>query len=197
MNDPLDRMMKKLQGDGPAERQILLMKLIHEFENAPEFGKRYVAYSASEPQRGMALIGALLTRSGMREGASFRATKQISVSYWSLARESFRQQLLAAAEEIKLELELDGHEEIGQVYEPQRQYDFLRDLKEIILGVQSEVFVDDTYFDGGADTDTYSDTDCYPQSDTDANPDPDAGTAGGPGLRRVLRVPGRLGPADW
>ena len=86
----------------------------------------------------------------MREGASFRATKQISVSYWSLARESFRQQLLAAAEEIKLELELDGHEEIGQVYEPQRQYDFLRDLKEIILGVQSEVFVVDPYFDGGA-----------------------------------------------
>ena len=38
-----DRQMKKIFGDGPAERQILLMKLQHEFDTAPEFGAKFVA----------------------------------------------------------------------------------------------------------------------------------------------------------
>ncbi len=150
MNENIDRLQKRLMGDGPAEKQVLLLKLLHEFESAPDFGRQYIADASSEPQRWIARIGALLSRVGIEHKIAFQVTKNSMVQYWSVARESFRQQLLAAAEEIKLELELDGHENIGQVYGPRRQYDFLRDLKEIILGSQKEVFVVDPYFDGQA-----------------------------------------------
>lgn len=154
MNDELTRLRKKLVGDGPAERQILLMKLLYEFENAPIFGDKYIADAASPPQQWIARVGALLARMGLGYKTTFQATRSTSVQYWKFTREPMRQQLLAAAEEIKLELELDGHEEIGQVYEAQHQYDFLRDLSAIILGAQNEVFIVDPYFDGGA-FDTY------------------------------------------
>ncbi len=150
MNDNLERLQKRLMGDGPAEKQVLLLKLLHEFETAPDFGKQYLADANSEPQRWIARIGALLARAGIEHKIAFQTTQHTMVQYWSVAREPLRQKLLAAAEEIKLELELDGHEDIGQVYGPQRQYDFLRDLKEIILGAQKEVFVIDPYFDGTA-----------------------------------------------
>ncbi|MEQ8933715.1 MAG: hypothetical protein RID96_28190 [Nitratireductor sp.] len=150
MNDHLDRLQKQLMGDGPAERQVLLMKLLHELETAPHFGERYVDDADSEPQRWIARIGALLGRVDGNHKLEFQNRRRTLVQYWSIAREPLRQQLLAAAEEIKLELELDGHEEIGQVYGPQSQYDFLRDLKDIILGAQTEVFVVDPYFDGQA-----------------------------------------------
>lgn len=154
MNNELARLQKKLAGDGPAERQILLMKLLYEFENAPDFGDNYIADASSPPQQWIARVGALLARVGMEYKIAFRTSKGTSVQFWKIAREPMRQYLLAAAEEIKLELELDGHEEIGQVYEAQQQYDFLRDLKEIILGAQDEVFIVDPYFDGSA-FDTY------------------------------------------
>lgn len=146
----MTRLQKKIAGDGPAERQILLMKLLHEFENAPDFGDKYIADATSPPQQWIARIGALLARVGLEYKISFKSAKHTSVQFWKVAREPMRQQLLAAAEEIKLELQLDGYEDIGHVYEAQHQYDFLRDLKEIILGAQAEVFVVDPYFDGRA-----------------------------------------------
>lgn len=154
MDDALSRLQKKISGDGSAERQILLMKLLHEFENAPDFGDKYVSDASSPQQQWIARAGALMARVGFEHKLAFQSAKRTSVQYWQVAREPMRQQLLAAAEEIKLELELDGHEEIGQVYEAQQQYDFLRDLTEIILEAEDEVFIVDPYFDGGA-FDTY------------------------------------------
>jgi len=150
MNNNLERLQKQLMGDGHAEKQVLLLKLLHEFENAPHFGEKYVADADSVPQRWIARIGALLTRAGIEHKLKFNSIRQTSVQFWSLTRESFRRHLLSAAEEIRLALELDGHEDIGQVYGSQQQYDFLRDLKEIILGAQTEVLVVDPYFDGQA-----------------------------------------------
>lgn len=154
MNDALSRLQKKIAGDGPAERQILLMKLLHEFENAPDFGDKYVSDASSPPQQWIARVGALLARAGLEHKIAFQRSKGTSVQFWQFAREPMRQILLAAAEEIKLELELDGHEEIGQVYDAQNQYDFLHDLAGIILGAQDKIFIVDPYFDGGA-FDTY------------------------------------------
>lgn len=148
MDSGLKRLQKKLEGDGSAERQVLLLKLMHEFENSPDFGAQYVADADSAPQQWIARIGALLSRVSIEHKISFQSKRQTTVQFWSVSREPFRQQLLAAAEEIKLELELDGHEDIGTVYDAQHQFDFLRDLKEIILGAQDEVFVVDPYFDG-------------------------------------------------
>jgi hypothetical protein len=150
MDNYLDRLQKKVLGDGPAEKQVLLLKLLHEFETAPQFGASYVADASSAPQRWIARIGALLARVGLEHKIAFKSNLHTTIQFWPVSREPFRQLLLAAAEEIKLELELDGQENIGQVYGPQQQYDFLRDLREIILGAQNEVFIIDPYFDGQA-----------------------------------------------
>lgn len=150
MDNNMSRLQKQLLGDGPAEKQVLLLKLLHEFETAPHFGDKYVPEADSEPHKWIARIGALLARVGFDYKVKFSVTKKNSVKYWLISREHFRQHLQAAAEEIKLALELDGHEDIGQVYGSQQQYDFLLDLKEIILSAETEVFVVDPYFDGQA-----------------------------------------------
>lgn len=150
MSNSLERFQKQILGDGPAEKQVLLLKLMHEFDTAPHFGAKYVADADSEPQRWIARIGALLSRVSIKYRIEFESTRGTAVQYWQVIREVFRQKLLAAAEEIRLSLELDGHEEIGKVYDLQQQYDFLRDLKGIVLGARTEVFVVDPYFDGQA-----------------------------------------------
>ncbi|KZL10691.1 hypothetical protein [Pseudovibrio sp. Ad26] len=150
MTRDLERLQKKLAGDGPAEKQVLLLKLMHEFETAPNFGEKYVADASSEPQQWIARIGALLARVGLQHKVAFQSCRNTCVQYWRVSREPFRQLLMMASEEIKLELELDGHEDIGQVYGSEQQYDFQRDLRGIIQGAQKEVFVVDPYFDGQA-----------------------------------------------
>lgn len=154
MADTLSRIQKKIVGDGPAERQILLMKLMHEFESAPDFGDKYISDASSPPQQWIARVGALLAKAGIEHKCEFQSAKRTSVQFWGVAREPMRQIILAAAEEIKLELELDGQEEIGKVYDAKHQYDFLRDFNEILTGAHQEIFVVDPYFDGDA-FDTY------------------------------------------
>src|SRR6056297_3182462 len=121
------------------------MKLLHEFKHAPDFGSTYVADAGSPQQRWIARVGALLCRAGIEYQVSFKSTRTMTARYWAYSREELRRQLMALAEDISLELELEGHEEIGQAYEAQRQYDFLRDLREIILGATQEVFAVDPY----------------------------------------------------
>ena len=65
-------------------------------------------------------------------------------------RDVLRQQLLEAIDEIKLELELDGRDQIGQVYDAGKEYDFFVDLKGILSGASDEIFIVDAYMDGAA-----------------------------------------------
>lgn len=154
MQAGLQRLQKKNQGDGPAERQVLLLKLMHEFENAPLFGTSYIANADSDAQRWIARVGALLTRMGIEKKLKFQMSRDNAASYWSVTRENLRRQILWATEEIKLELEMDGHEDIGKVYDAKQQYDFLRDLSEVIQGAEEDLIIVDPYFDGQA-FDTY------------------------------------------
>jgi len=136
--------------NGAAEKQVLLLKLQHEFETAPEFGQTYVAEADSAPQKWLARVGALLSRVSYTHGFRFQTSLNTSVQYWALTREGVRRQLSAAVEELRLELELDGRDDLGQVYGHNQHYDFLRDLEEIIQSAHSEVFVIDPYFNGQA-----------------------------------------------
>lgn len=154
MQTGLQRLQKKIQGDGPAERQVLLLKLMHEFENAPAFGISYISDAESDVQRWIARVGALLTRMGIEQKVKFQIARDNAARYWTVTRENLRQQILWAAEEIKLELEMDGHEDIGKVYDAKQQYDFLRDLSEVIQGAEEELIIVDPYFDGQS-FDTY------------------------------------------
>lgn len=146
----IDRQLKKLAGDGPAERQILLMKLQHEFDTAPDFGKTYISDANSAPQRWISRIGALLSRVSIQRKVEFSSIKQTSVQFWGVVRDSFRRTLLDAIEELKLELELEGHDYLGQVYESGKEYDFFTDLKGIISEAKEEIFIVDVYFDGSS-----------------------------------------------
>ena len=148
--DQYERTMKNLLGDGPAERQILLLKLQHEFEAAPEFGEKYIADATSPAQLWISRIGALMSRVSIEHKFSFQAERNTVVQFWTLSRDGFRRKLSAAIEEIKLELELDGRDDLGQVYEAGKEYDFYTDLKDIIAGASTEIFIIDAYFDGAA-----------------------------------------------
>lgn len=150
VNRRLERLQKKIDGDGPAERQILLLKLIHEFDNSPYFGTTYQGDASSAPQLWISRVGALLSRVSIHYKVSYQSTRSVSHQFWTASRESFRRIISEAIEEIKLELELDGRDEIGQVYEKGKEFDFFTDLKGIISGAEREVFIIDTYFDASA-----------------------------------------------
>ena len=53
MTDQLQRMMKKLEDDGPIEKHILLLKLTEALENAPEFGDKAVFDPANTANNGV------------------------------------------------------------------------------------------------------------------------------------------------
>lgn len=144
------RSQSNIVGDVPAERQILLLKLVHEFENPPPFGSVYQGDASSPPQLWISRIGALLSRVSLQYKIAFQSTKSVSAKFWGLSRESFRRTISEAIEEIKLELELEGRDEIGQVYEKGKEFDFFTDLKGITSKAQREVFIVDTYFDASA-----------------------------------------------
>lgn len=150
MNRGFQRTMRKLQGDGPAERQVLLLKLVHEFENAPDFGAKYIGDASAPPHRWISRVGALLSRVSIHREIEFKSTKGTSVQFWQLARESFRRTISEAVEELKLELELEGRDEIGQVYEAGKTYDFFTDLRGIVSGADQDIFIVDAYFDAAA-----------------------------------------------
>ncbi|MEY4983880.1 MAG: hypothetical protein RIR62_2146 [Pseudomonadota bacterium] len=133
-----------------AEKQIVLLKLIHEFDTAPDFGKTFVSDADSLPQKWIARVGALMKRSGIAHEVSFRAWTNTSVQYWGVSRDSLRRLMASLIEEIKLELELDGDQYLGQVYDANRQFDFFRDLSAILGDAKKEVFVIDPYLDGHA-----------------------------------------------
>jgi hypothetical protein len=134
--------------DGPQERQLLLLKLQHAFDHAPYFGKRYNGDASSEAQLWISRIGAMLSRVSIAHMNTFRSQKSISIQFWSLSRDGFRRIISEAIEEIKLELELNGKDDFGQVYMAGKEYDFFTDLKGIVSTARSELFLVDAYFDG-------------------------------------------------
>ncbi|GAB5509316.1 MAG: hypothetical protein Rhims3KO_07170 [Hyphomicrobiales bacterium] len=146
----LQQLQKNIAGDGPAERQILLLKLVYEFENAPDFGDNYISDASSPAQQWISRVGALLSRSGLSHAVTFKSLRGTSTQFWALSRESFRQAMSEVIEEIKLELELEGRQEIGQVYEAGKEYNFFSDLKGIVEDASSDLFLVDAYFDAAA-----------------------------------------------
>lgn len=143
----LERLQRKILGDGPAERQILLLKLCHEFESSPSAGDKYNGDASTPVQQWIARVGAILARVSVQRGIEFKSIKATSVQYWTFSYDNLRRTMLETIEELKLELELDGRDEIGQVYDAEKQYDFFTDLKGIVSSAEREVFIVDAYFD--------------------------------------------------
>ena len=150
MTDQLQRMIKKLEGDGPVEKHIILLKLSEALESAPEFGDEPVLDVGTPQRQWLSIVGALLSRLDIEKKARFQ-TSFISLTIaWALSITRIKGQVADAIEEIKLELELDGRSDIGSAYAPGDVYSFFADLKAVINQAESEVMVVDPYFNGEA-----------------------------------------------
>ena len=150
MSDRLQRMMKKIEGDGPIEKHIILLKLTEALENAPEFGEK-PSFDPGAPQRQwLSQVGALLSRLGIDKKVRYQSAFNTLAKYWKWAIVQIQGQVLDAIEELKLELELDDRSDIGSAYAPGDVYRFFKDLKEVIRSASSNVMIVDPYFNGDA-----------------------------------------------
>lgn len=151
MTDQLQRMMKKkLEGDAPIEKHIILLKLTEALENAPDFGNKPLLDPVTPQRQWLSAVGALLSRLGIDKKVQLKASFTTLAQYWAPAIIQIKGQVLDAIEEIKLELELDGRSDIGSAYAPGDIYRFFADLKAVINSANSEVMIVDPYFNGNA-----------------------------------------------
>ena len=150
MSDQLQRMIKKLEGDGPVEKQIILLKLTEALEHAPYFGDKPAMNPATPQRKWLSEVGAILSRLGLDKKVKFNASFSTLIQYWAPAIVQIKGQVLDAIEEIKLELELDGRSEIGNAYAPGDVYKFFADLKAVINAAEAEIMIVDPYFNGDA-----------------------------------------------
>lgn len=150
MTDQLQRRLKKLEGDGPIEKHILLLKLTEALESAPDFGEKPIMDAASPQRQWLSKVGALLSRLSIERKVHFKSSFNTLVQYWKPAIVQIQGQILDAIEEIKLELELEDRSDIGSAYAPGDVYRFFADLKEVINSAEVEVMIVDPYFNGEA-----------------------------------------------
>ena len=67
-----------------------------------------------------------------------------------MAINEIKGQITDAIEALKLDLELEGRGEIGNVYAAGEVYELFPDLKKIIGGASEEILLVDPYFNGEA-----------------------------------------------
>ncbi len=142
--------MKKLEGDGPIEKHILLLKLNDALNNAPNFGSTPLLDPITPQRSWISFVGALLSRVSLDRKIKFSTSMSFLASHWGYSTLGIKGQVADAIEELKLELELDGQSDIGNAYAPGDIYKFYADLKAVINSASSEVMVIDPYFDGQA-----------------------------------------------
>jgi len=146
-----DRLARETAGDGPVQKHIILLKLTDLLENQPNF-EGDGAFKVPSPQQSwLSSVGSLLKRlDKISKGTKFDAAAQTITYYRQEAVRSIKAQMVDAIEEIKLELELEGRDEIGSAYAPGDYYQYYADLKEILGGAKHQVFIIDPYFNGEA-----------------------------------------------
>jgi hypothetical protein len=150
VTEQLEKMMRKLEGDGPVEQHIMLLKLTNLLESAPEFGDKPAMDTETPQRQWLSSVGALLSRLGVEKKILFQASFRTLIQSWGAAVTQIKGQILDAIEELKLELELEGRSEIGSAYAPGEVYKFFADLKSVIDQAERDVVVVDPYFNGEA-----------------------------------------------
>lgn len=154
LDDTMARLRRDLAGDGPTQKQIILLKLTTLYENPPVLPDEGRIDPQSPARRWLSAAGALLKRCDRFLGAAqFDNFLGAILSNSKTRAYTFGRvhgSLADAIEALKLELELDGRSEIGNAYEPGDVYRYFADLKAIIAGAARTILVIDPYFDGGA-----------------------------------------------
>jgi|GEM_PF-1166846 len=145
----LDKQSRGLAGPPPVEQHIILLKLNELMGNMPDFSVN--PDNGVSPQRQwIAEVGALVSRVSMGRKLDFNTEKSLLNQYWTHSIKQIQGLALDVIEELKLELEISGKADIGSAYAPGEVYKFFADLKSIVNGAQSEIFIIDPYFDGDA-----------------------------------------------
>jgi hypothetical protein len=153
MSDHLKRALEKqsrgLAGPSQVEQHIILLKLSELMETIPDFSTK-PSMGVSPQRQWVAEIGALISRISIERKLNFGSAKALLSQYWTHAAGQIQGLALDVIEELKLDLELSGRADFGSAYAPGEVYKFFSDLKSIVNGAQSEIFLIDPYFDGEA-----------------------------------------------
>ena len=145
----LEKQSRELAGPSPMEQHIILLKLSELMDNPPDVSTKPNA-GASPQRQWVAEVGALISRVNFEKKLNYNTAKSMLGQYWNYAIEQIQGLALDVIEELKLELELSGRTDVGSAYSPGEIYRFFADLKSIVSGGQSEIFLIDPYFDGEA-----------------------------------------------
>lgn len=129
---------------------IILLKLTNALENVPTF-ETYLNIDPLSPQgQWLSEVRALMTKADARINIACRlAMEKLS---WSGEENLIQIKVLIKdfIEEIKLDLELDGRDSVGNVYDAGEEYNLFKDLKEIISSASQKITIIDPFFDGRA-----------------------------------------------
>ncbi|MES9897647.1 MAG: hypothetical protein ABW148_01330 [Sedimenticola sp.] len=151
MSNHLERMLEKqareLAGPSPVEQHIILLKFSELMDNAPDFSAKYNA-GASPQRQWIAEVGALIGKVSAEKKIKVDMAKMIFDMGGDHTIEQIQGFALDIIEDLKLELELSGRADVGSAYAPGDRYRFFVDLKSIVDGAQSEIFLIDPYFGG-------------------------------------------------
>ena len=139
------KLARLIDGPSPVEKHILLVRLDELVKNTPEIASMLT----TDHRRWLARIGAVFSQ---LEDKTWRVRFNSQMDFINDKTNLRVNRIIGYAidviEILKLELELDGRSEIGTVYEPGDSYRYFADVKEIIAGATSEIFLVDPFFDG-------------------------------------------------
>lgn len=133
--------------DGPLQKQMILLKLVHAMDSRPDFGSVYDNNPDGPVQQWISQVKALVDRVGIQKSVEFRAAIQVAASYWQPAVRSLQIITNDAIEELKLELELYQEDQIGKIYGANESHGFKTDVLNVICSASAEVFAIDPYLD--------------------------------------------------
>ena len=139
------RLERLMDGPPAVEKHILLLRLTELVETAPEI----TGQITRDQRQWLSRIGAVFSQ---LKDPMWRIKFNSRVDAIGRGSAAAANQIVGYAydviEILELELELDGRSEIGSVYEPGNVYQYFADVKEIIAGATTEIFLVDPYFDG-------------------------------------------------
>ena len=141
-------LQKRLSGLDPLQKQIVLLKLTDLYENRADNIGQYQVSPGSPEREWLSRVGAAIKQYDRIQYGSQFDTKMLLLNTGTAG------EIVGLAydviEAIKLELELEGRDQIGASYAPGEHYNYFRDLRNIIGEARSEIFVVDPYFNGEA-----------------------------------------------
>ncbi len=141
------------------QKQLILLKLTDAFENLPDFGEEPINDPKSPPMLWLARVGVLLKKTDIVAGINFNSARSgmFRRNRWTLELRTALTIVSNIIEGLKLDIELEGRDEIGNVYRAGSEFDFFKDIRRILSLAKRDVFVIDPYFGEGAFGDCFSD----------------------------------------